>query len=70
MKLDLSLIVTLAISVGGIIYTYGKITERVDRLDDTTKALVKLSDDNMNSVLVLNTKMEVIERIAEQTLLQ
>jgi len=70
MKLDLSLIVTLLISVGGIIYTYGKITERVDRLDDTTKALVKLSDENMNSVLILQTKMSVIERIAEQTLLQ
>ena len=61
MKIDLSTLMPLLAIMGGVIFTYGSLTNKVDSLE----YLKKLSDDNMNRIIILETKIETAQAAYE-----
>jgi len=57
MKIELSTLVPVVALAGGIIFTYGQLTNKVESLE----YLKKLSDDNMNRIIVIETKLEAAQ---------
>ena len=56
MKVELNIITPIAIALAGVIYGYGVLNDKVDKID----GLDKLSDDNMNDIIVLKTQMNML----------
>jgi hypothetical protein len=56
MKVDLNIIAPIAVVAAGVIFGYGVLSDKVDKID----SLVGLADDNMNRVIVLETKMDML----------
>jgi hypothetical protein len=61
MKIDTPTLLTLAGIIGGIVFTYGQLTNKVNSLE----YLKELSDTNMNRVIVLETKIEAAQTAFE-----
>ena len=57
MKIDTPTLLTLLGIIGGIVFTYGQLTNKVQSLE----YLKELSDQNMNRVIVLETKAEAAQ---------
>ena len=57
MKIELPTIIALVGVIGGVIFTYGQLTNKVDSLE----YLKQLSDTNMNRIIVLETKLEAAQ---------
>jgi hypothetical protein len=56
-KIDTPTLLTLLGIIGGIVFTYGQLTNKVQSLE----YLKELSDQNMNRVIVLETKAEAAQ---------
>jgi len=56
-KIELPTIIALVGVIGGVIFTYGQLTNKVDSLE----YLKQLSDTNMNRIIVLETKLEAAQ---------
>ena len=61
MKIDTHTLLTLLGIIGGIVFTYGQLTNKVQSLE----YLKELSDQNMNRVIVLETKIETAQAAYE-----
>jgi len=56
MKVDLNTVVPIFVVAAGVIFGYGVLSDKVDRIP----FLLTLSDDNMNKIIVLETKMDML----------
>ena len=61
MKIDTPTLLTLAGIIGGIVFTYGQLTNKVQSLE----YLKELSDQNMNRIIVLETKINTAQEAYE-----
>jgi len=60
-KIDTPTLLTLLGIIGGIVFTYGQLTNKVQSLE----YLKELSDQNMNRIIVLETKIETAQQAYE-----
>jgi|SaaInlStandDraft_3_1057020.scaffolds.fasta_scaffold01563_13 hypothetical protein len=61
MKIELEKVIGAVIVVGGIVFGYGQLTTKVDNLQEYNDTEIrKLADDNMNDIIVLKTKMNLL----------
>ena len=61
MKIDTPTLLTLLGIIGGIVFTYGQLTNKVQSLE----YLKELSDQNMNRIIVLETKINTAQEAYE-----
>ena len=61
MKIDTPTLLTLAGIIGGIVFTYGQLTNKVQSLE----YLKELSDQNLNRIIVLETKINTAQEAYE-----
>lgn len=61
MKIDTPTLLTLVGIIGGIVFTYGQLTNKVQSLE----YLKELSDQNMNRIIVLETKINTAQEAYE-----
>lgn len=61
MKIELEKVIGASVIIGGIIFGYGQLSNKVDSIKeyDDTK-LAKLVDVNMNDIIQLKTKMNLL----------
>lgn len=61
MKIELEKVIGASVIIGGIIFGYGQLSSKVDSLKEYNDTEIrKLADDNMNAIIVLNTKMDML----------
>tara|TARA_R110000823_G_scaffold2934_6_gene11688 strand:- start:6707 stop:6964 length:258 start_codon:yes stop_codon:yes gene_type:complete len=56
MNIDLKSLLPTLFVVAGVIYGYGQLSSKVDRLNP----LIQLADDNMNNIIELKLKMNLL----------
>jgi hypothetical protein len=56
MDIDLKSLLPALIALAGVIYGYGQLSSKVDRL----LPLIQLADDNMNNIIELKLKMNLL----------
>ncbi len=61
MKVEIEKVVGAAVIIGGIVFGYGQLNNKVDSLQEYNDTEIrKLADDNMNDIIVLKTKMNLL----------
>ena len=61
MKIDIPILLTLLSIIGAVVFTYGQLTNKVNDLS----YLKELSDQNMNRIIALETKIDTAQKAYE-----
>ena len=61
MKIELEKVIGGVVLLAGIVYGYGELNNKVDNLQEYNDTEIrKLADDNMNAIIEIKTKMDLL----------
>jgi hypothetical protein len=61
MKIELEKVIGASVIIGGIVFGYGQLSSKVENLQEYNDTEIrKLADDNMNDIIELKTKMNLL----------